>query len=72
MWWQCVHRQMTSEERNFYGLTLKKGHEILDKELKIYVTDLLRGTPPPKKTVYLKTLSKREGGRSTQFQKNKK
>ena len=31
----------------------------------------LRGTPP-KKTVYLKTLSKREGGRSTQFQKNKK
>ena len=32
---------------------------------------LLRGTLQ-KKTVYLKTLSKREGGRSTQFQKNKK
>ena len=43
----------------------------INKKAKTFKQFLLRGTLQ-KNPVYLKTLSKREGGRSTQFQKNKK
>merc|ERR1719312_533883 len=39
-----LDRQMTSDEREFYGLTLQISMEYFDTELKMFVNDMLKGT----------------------------